>query len=65
MEFNVLALRSLLISTAVLAAFSSAAAAATQPDLGVRDGKIISVEGLRFRDLDRDGKLSPFEDWRL
>ncbi|WP_395445523.1 glycoside hydrolase family 3 protein [Caulobacter sp. UC70_42] len=60
-----LALRSLLISTAVLAAFSSAAAAATQPDLGVRDGKIISVEGLRFRDLDRDGKLSPFEDWRL
>lgn len=59
------ALRSLLISTAVLAAFSSAAAAATQPDLGVRDGKIISVEGLRFRDLDRDGKLSPFEDWRL
>lgn len=65
MEFNVLALRSLLISTAVLAAFSPAAAAATQPDLGVRDGKIISVEGLRFRDLDRDGKLSPFEDWRL
>ncbi|RRN64332.1 glycoside hydrolase family 3 protein [Caulobacter sp. 602-1] len=65
MEFNVLALRSLLISTAVLAAFSSAAAAVTQPDLGVRDGKIISVEGLRFRDLDRDGKLSPFEDWRL
>lgn len=65
MEFNVLALRSLLISTAVLAAFSSAAAASTQPDLGVRDGKIISVEGLRFRDLDRDGKLSPFEDWRL
>ncbi|WP_233586534.1 glycoside hydrolase family 3 protein [Caulobacter sp. 602-1] len=60
-----LALRSLLISTAVLAAFSSAAAAVTQPDLGVRDGKIISVEGLRFRDLDRDGKLSPFEDWRL
>ena len=65
MEFNVLALRSLLISTAALAAFSSAAAAATQPDLGVRDGKIINVEGLRFRDLDRDGKLSPFEDWRL
>lgn len=60
-----LALQRLLISTAILAALGSSAGAATQPDLGVRDGKIVTVEGLRFRDLDRDGKLSPFEDWRL
>lgn len=59
------ALRRLLISTAIAAALGSTAVAATQPDLGVRDGKIITIEGLRFRDLDRDGKLSPFEDWRL
>ncbi|PZR33282.1 glycoside hydrolase family 3 protein [Caulobacter segnis] len=59
-----LALRRLLLSTAIAAALGSTAAAATQPELGVRDGKIITVEGLRFRDLDRDGKLSPFEDWR-
>lgn len=59
-----LALRRLLISTAILAATGSAALAASQPQLGVRDGKIITVDGLRFRDLDRDGKLSPFEDWR-
>ena len=26
---------------------------------------ILTVDGFRFRDLDRDGKLSPFEDWRL
>ena len=60
-----LALRRLLISTAIVALTGSGALAAAQPDLGVRDGKIITVEGLRFRDLDRDGKLSPFEDWRL
>lgn len=54
-----------MISTAFLAATSSAALAATQPPLGVRDGKIVTIDGLRFRDLDRDGKLSPYEDWRL
>lgn len=60
-----LALRRLLISTAILAATCPAAVAAEQPQLGVRDGKIITVDSLRFRDLDRDGELSPFEDWRL
>ena len=25
----------------------------------------ITVDGLRFRDLNRNGKLDPFEDWRL
>lgn len=54
-----------MISTAVLVATSSAALAATQPQLGIRDGKIVTIDGLRFRDLDRDGKLSPYEDWRL
>jgi len=28
-------------------------------------GSPLSVDGLLFRDLDRNGKLSPFEDWRL
>lgn len=60
-----LAFRRLLISTAILAATGSAALAANQPQLGVRGGKTITVDSLRFRDLDRDGKLSPFEDWRL
>lgn len=58
-------LQRLLISTALSVLAGSAALAADQPVLGVRDGKIVTVEGLRFRDLDRDGKLSAFEDWRL
>lgn len=57
-------LKRLLISTALAMAAGSAALAAQQPELGVRGGKIVTVDGLRFRDLDRDGKLSPFEDWR-
>ena len=32
------------------------------PDSGVG---IITVDGLAFKDLSRNGKLEPFEDWRL
>jgi len=55
----------LLISTALAFAVGSVALADGQPALGARGGKLVTVDGLRFRDLDRDGKLSPFEDWRL
>lgn len=42
---------------------------ATNPDggaeIGVSDeARIIQVDGLAFRDMDGDGKLSLFEDWR-
>src|SRR5512146_614844 len=40
-------------------------AQATQPHLGTRGVPIIEQDGLRFRDLDRNGKLDPYEDWRL
>ncbi len=36
-----------------------------QPQLGSRNVPLITVDGLRFRDLNRDGKLEPYEDWRL
>jgi beta-glucosidase len=36
-----------------------------QVRLGSRVKQIIEVDGLHFRDLDGDGELSPFEDWRL
>jgi beta-glucosidase len=36
-----------------------------QPQLGSRGVPLITVDGLRFRDLNRDGKLEPYEDWRL
>jgi beta-glucosidase len=36
-----------------------------QPQLGVRSAPVIRVDGLTFKDLNRDGKLQPYEDWRL
>jgi beta-glucosidase len=35
-----------------------------QPVLGSRVVPVIERNGLRFRDLNRDGNLDPFEDWR-
>lgn len=37
----------------------------TQVPLSSRVKAIIEVDGLRFRDLDGDGQLTPYEDWRL
>jgi len=36
-----------------------------QPILGHRSAPLITVDGLTFKDLDRNGKLDPYEDWRL
>ncbi|AXI08114.1 glycoside hydrolase [Oceanobacillus zhaokaii] len=36
-----------------------------QPELEVRVKNIIEVDGLKFKDLNNDGKLDPYEDWRL
>jgi len=44
---------------------SFALAQATQPHLGTRGAPIIERNGLRFKDLNRNGKLDPYEDWRL
>ncbi|MFI5664184.1 glycoside hydrolase family 3 protein [Streptomyces sp. NPDC051684] len=38
---------------------------ATAPTLSSRDAPILHRDGIRFRDLDRDGRLTPYEDWRL
>lgn len=35
-----------------------------QPVIGSHTIPVIEKAGLKFRDLDRDGQLSPFEDWR-
>lgn len=37
----------------------------TQPTLGARLTPIIESSGKRFRDLNRNGTLDPYEDWRL
>jgi len=37
----------------------------TQVELGHRTVPLLTVDGLEFKDLDRNGKLDPYEDWRL
>ena len=53
-----------LIAVAALPALP-ALAAAQQPHLGTWRVPIIEQDGLRFRDLNRDGVLDPYEDLRL
>ncbi len=36
-----------------------------QPHLGTRSAPFIQEDGLRFKDLDRNGKVDRYEDWRL
>ena len=36
-----------------------------QPVLGTRLAKLIKVDGLSFKDLNQNGKLDKYEDWRL
>ncbi|TDE92582.1 glycoside hydrolase family 3 protein [Occultella glacieicola] len=39
--------------------------AVSQPTLGSRSGRVLDVDGLRFKDLNGNGRLDPYEDWRL
>ena len=39
--------------------------APAQPILGRRSAPLLRVDGSTFKDLDRNGKLDPYEDWRL
>jgi beta-glucosidase len=53
---------------AVLAGCASKAPFGTQlvqPTLASRAVPLIAIDGLQFRDLNRNGKLDPYEDWRL
>ena len=36
-----------------------------QPKLGYKSVKLINIGTLQFKDLNRNGKLDPYEDWRL
>lgn len=36
-----------------------------QPELGARVKSIIEADGYRFKDLNDNGQLDPYEDWRL
>jgi len=41
------------------------AQAVDQPELGARVVKILEIDGLKFKDLNKNGKLDAYEDWRL
>jgi beta-glucosidase len=60
---NRIALSALFLTAAVLLAQSSPAP--RQPALGHRSAPVITFDGLQFKDLNRNGKLDPYEDWRL
>lgn len=51
----------LVLGSAVLQAQSTPA----QPALGMRSAKAVRVDGLLFKDLNKNGQLDPYEDWRL
>ena len=38
---------------------------AVQPHLSTRTVPVLTINGAQFRDLNRDGILEPYEDWRL
>ncbi|MEZ0610902.1 glycoside hydrolase family 3 N-terminal domain-containing protein [Fibrella sp. WM1] len=47
------------------AAGSSVAQPRKQPVLGVRSAPLLTVGNAQFKDLNRNGRLDPYEDWRL
>ncbi|MFG1922404.1 glycoside hydrolase family 3 protein [Cryptosporangium sp. NPDC048952] len=58
-----------LVAGALLGPLAAPAAAPAkgptgQPELSTRSAPILTIDGLRFRDLDRNGELTPYEDWR-
>jgi hypothetical protein len=44
---------------------AAAAKPAAQPIVEGRKAPVITVAGLKFRDLNKSGVLDPYEDWRL
>jgi beta-glucosidase len=58
---------SLLVLSLSVCLFASSGFAqkTTQAQLGYRSAKIIKKAGLEFKDLNKNGKLDAYEDWRL
>lgn len=51
--------------TLFLSVSISFAQKSVQPNLGFRSVKILKINGLAFKDLNKNGKLDKYEDWRL
>lgn len=37
----------------------------SQPELGTRSAKLLTIEKYQFKDLNKNNSLDPYEDWRL
>jgi beta-glucosidase len=57
-------LLSVLAGALALGAVDTARAAAAQPEIGTRVAPLLQVEGLLFKDLNKNGRLDAYEDWR-
>ena len=55
----------LMIFLALLLSLNGFAQNTTQPELGTRVAKVLRVDGLLFKDLNKNDKLDKYEDWRL
>jgi beta-glucosidase len=62
MRLSVIAL---LLALSPFSFLSGQTAEVRQPTLGHRSVPVLTVDGLQFKDLNRNGKLDRFEDWRL
>src|ERR1700733_350270 len=62
---NVLPYPSRVLLLFLLACSASGGDVPKQPTLGHRSVPLLTVDGLTFKDLNRNGKLDPYEDWRL
>lgn len=59
---------SLILGMSIVLGLTSCAdrsANTSQPKLGSQSVEILSVDGSRFKDLNKNGQLDPYEDWRL
>ena len=58
--------KSLLLGMALLTVLSLGCAPKyEQPELGARKVEILTEGKYQFKDLNKNGKLDPYEDWRL
>jgi len=51
--------------TLILVSHVSSAAAAAPPKIEARKAQVLTKDGLKFRDLNKNGTLDRYEDWRL
>jgi beta-glucosidase len=58
-------LMTFMVAFTMLESVAQSSADKKQPSLGYRSAKLINIGKLQFKDLNRNGKLDPYEDWRL